>query len=203
MKEDAGGARGGAVSDSGGRVGKESARPMFGWPETLVVADFDSGKKPNNAGGNFGAWDKDPRDISQGCADAFDSVNRYGQKGFGIKLDYDVDSKNPAYNGFWMLLQALDASHYDSISFWVKGDEGAGYTSTFKIELKNSKNQVGTYYITGVTGSWQNMVIPLNKIKGITDFSGLTEFVIVFEDKIASDKDGVIYVDEIAFIRNE
>lgn len=202
--ENTGGTQRGVSSNTAVPAGNEPpVQPLFGWPETLVVADFDSGEKPNNVGGNFGAWDKDPRDISQWCADTFDSTNRYGQKGFCIKLDYDVDSRNPAYNGFWMLLQALDASPYDSISFWVKGDEGAGYTSTFKIELKNAKKQVGAYYVTGITGSWQNMVIPLNKIRGITDFSGLTEFVVVFEDKVASDKDGAIYIDEVAFIRNE
>lgn len=167
--------------------------------QELIVADFDSGEKPNNVGGNFGAWDKDPRDSSQGCVDAFDSVNRYGAKGFGIKLDYDVDSRNPAYNGFWMLLQAVDASSYDSISFWVKGDKEAGYTTAFKVELKNAKKQVGAYYVTNVSESWQKVVIPLKKIKGITDFSNLTEFVIVFEDKVASDKDGVIYIDDVMF----
>ncbi|MDD4860445.1 MAG: hypothetical protein PHR56_09655, partial [Dehalococcoidales bacterium] len=47
----------------------------------LLVADFDSGEKPNNIGGDFGAWSKDPTDFSQGCTEAFDSVNRYGTKG--------------------------------------------------------------------------------------------------------------------------
>lgn len=171
-------------------------------PREFLIADFNSGQKPNNIGGNFGAWDKDPKDPTQGCKDAFDSKNRYGQKGFGIKLDYDVESKNPAYNGFWMELREFDASGYDSISFWVKGDRSAGYTTAFKIEFKNPKNEVGAYYVTNVTDSWQNMIIPLKKIRGITDFSGLTEFVIVFEDKVASKKDGAIYIDDITFMRN-
>ena len=170
-------------------------------PGELIVADFDNGEKPNNIGGNFGAWDKDPADFSQGCAESFDTKNRRGPKGFAMKLDYDVDSRNPAYNGFWMFLQNMDASGYNNASFWVKGDSDEGYTTVFKIELKNAARQVGRYYVTNVTDQWQEVVIPLQDFKGMTDFSNLTEFVIVFEDRIASNKDGSIYIDDIKFTR--
>lgn len=168
----------------------------------LVVADYDSGEKPNNIGGDFGAWNKDPTDFSQGCTEAFDSANRYGPKGFSMKLDYSVESKNPAYNGFWMFLQNLDASKYDNVAFRVKGDSKIGYTTVFKVELKNTSKQIGRYYVTNVTDQWQDVVIPLKDFKGITDFSNLTEYVIVFEDRIASNKKGVIYIDDIRFTKN-
>lgn len=167
----------------------------------LLVADFDSGEKPNNIGGDFGAWNKDPTDFSQGCSEAFDSVNRRGTKGFGMKLDYSVESKNPAYNGFWMNLQNLDASKYDALSVWVKGDVKAGYTTVFKLELKTASKQVGRFYVTNVTDQWQEVIIPLKDFKGISDFSNLTELVFVFEDKIASNKKGVIYIDDIRFVK--
>ncbi len=169
----------------------------------LVVADFDSGEKPNNIGGDFGAWSKDPTDFSQGCTESFDSVNRSGTKGFGMKLEYSVESKNPAYNGFWMFLQNLDASKYDNVAFKVKGDAKVGYTTVFKIELKNAAKQVGRYYVTNITDQWQDVVIPLKEFKGITDYSNLTEFVIVFEDRIASNKKGVIYLDDVRFTKNK
>ena len=171
--------------------------------EELLVADFDAGEKPNNIGGNFGAWDKDPADFSQGATESFDSKNRYGSKGFSMKIDYDVDSQNPAYNGFWMFLQDLDASEYDNLAFQVKGDSEEGYTTVFKVELKNANRQVGRYYVTNVTDQWQEIVIPLVDFKGITDLSSLTEFVIVFEDRIASNKDGAIYIDNIKFTKNK
>lgn len=170
--------------------------------KSLVAADFNSGAKPNNLGGNFGAWDKDPADASQVCKDAFDGENRYGEDGFGLKLYYDVDSDRPAYNGFWMLLQGLDASGYDSISFWVRGDKGAGYTTKFKVELKNAGGETASYYVANVTDSWQNMLVPFAGMRGMKDFSALKEFVIVFEDRAVSKKTGVIYIDDIAFTRN-
>jgi len=168
--------------------------------EEVIIADFNSGIKPNKIGGNFGAWDKDPADFSQGCEEIFDSKNRYGLRGFSIKLDYDVDSEKPAYNGFWMFLQNFDASEYESISLWVKGDSD-GYTTVFKIELKNAKKEVGRYYITEATENWVEFVIPLEDFRGITDFSSMTEFVIVFEDRVVSNKDGAIYIDDIKFIK--
>lgn len=169
----------------------------------FLVADFNTGEKPNNIGGDFGAWSKDPTDFSQGCSESFDSVNRRGTTGFSMKLDYSVDSKNPAYNGFWMFLQNFDASKYDNLSLWVKGDGKIGYTTVFKVELKNASKQIGRYYVTNITDSWQDIVIPLKDFKGITDFSNLSELVIVFEDRIASNKKGVIYLDDIRFTKNK
>ena len=167
----------------------------------LLIADFNSGEKPNNIGGDFGAWNKDPTDFTQGCTESFDSANRYGDSGFSMKLDYSVDSKNPAYNGFWMSLNGVDASKYDSLAFRVKGDAKIGYTTVFKVELKNAAKQVGRYYVTNITDQWQEVVIPLAEFKGLTDLSNMSEFVIVFEDRIASNKKGVVYVDDIKFVK--
>ena len=165
----------------------------------LLVADFDSGNKPNNIGGDFGAWDKDPTDFSQGCTDIFDPVEKVGSKGFSMKLDYDVDSPNPAYNGFWMKLNGLNATKYKNISFDVKGDPEAGYTTVFKVELKNDKREVGKFYATGVDGSWQTITIPLKNFSGIVSLEGLTEMIVVFEDRMATNKDGILYVDNVKF----
>ena len=43
-----------------------------------MIADFNSGTKPNNIGGDFGAWIKDPTDPAQGAVESFDPVNRFG-----------------------------------------------------------------------------------------------------------------------------
>jgi hypothetical protein len=169
--------------------------------ETLMLADFNSGEKPNNVGGNFGAWNKDPSDPTQWCKEAFDNVVRYGESGFSMKLDYSVDSPNPAYNGFWMMLPNLDASKYDTVNLWVKGDPQAGYTTVFKIEIKNANRQVGRYYVSNVSDQWKQVSIPLSEFKGLIDKTSLTEFVIVFEDRMATKKKGTIYIDDITFTK--
>ena len=169
--------------------------------ETLVLADFDSGEKPNNVGGNFGAWNKDPSDPTQWCKEGFDNVTRHGEKGFSMKLDYSVDSPNAAYNGFWMMMPNIDASKYDTLNLWVKGDTQAGYTTVFKIELKNANKQVGRYYVSNVSDQWQQVSIPLSEFKSLIDKTNLTEFVVVFEDRMATKKKGTIYIDDITLTK--
>jgi hypothetical protein len=167
--------------------------------EVLLVADFDTGEKPSNLGGNFGAWNRDPSDPTQWCKENFDNVTRHGEKGFSMKLSYCVDSPNPAYNGFWLMLPNFDASKYDSLNMWVKGDAQAGYTTVFKIELKNAARQTGRYYVSNVTDQWQRISVPLSDFKGLADKTSLTELVIVFEDRMATVKKGTIYIDDISF----
>lgn len=164
---------------------------------TLLVDDFDRGEKPNALGGDFGAWDKDPNDATQTASLSFDKANAFGGVGYSLKIDYDVDSPNPAYNGLWSKLEGADLRSYKKLTFYVKGDKEAGYTPAFKIELKNGK-EVGRYVLKGVTDQWKRVSIPLSEF-GLKDLRGMTEFVIVFDDVTADPKTGTIYLDEVAF----
>ena len=193
-----------AISEAQSSYKAEAPKPeVFEFTDELIAANFDNGEKPNNLGGNFGAWNKDPSDPTQWCKEGFDNVNRRGDTGFTMKLDYSVDSPNPAYNGFWMTLPNLDASKYDAINLWVKGDPKAGYTTVFKIELKNANKQTGRYYVSNVSDQWQEISIPLSEFKGLIDKTNLTEFVLVFEDRMASNKKGVLYIDDIRFVKSD
>jgi hypothetical protein len=70
--------------------------------------------------------------------------------GYAIQMDYDVESPNPAYNGFWMKLNALDATSYNALMFYVKGDPQVGFSQRVKIELKDSSNTPSPYLLLGV-----------------------------------------------------
>ena len=165
----------------------------------LMVADFNSGTKPNNIGGDFGAWIKDPSDPMQGCVESFDAKDRFGGKGYALRLIYSVASSKPAFGGLWMRLQNLDASRFDAIAFRVRGDAGMGYTHTFKVELKDALDQSSRHYVNYVSDQWQDVVIPLSAFEGTANPRKLKEFVIVFEDTTATAKQGVIYVDDVRF----
>ena len=165
---------------------------------TLLVDDFNRGEKPNALGGDYGAWNKDESDPTQKCTNSFDKPNAYGGAGYALKLDYDVDSPNPAYNGFWMKLQGTNVTGYKSLVLYVKGDAGRGYTAQIKLELKNG-SEVGKYLLKGLTDDWQQVSIPLKEFAGLSDLSGLTEFVVVFDDLTSTKKVGTIYLDEISF----
>ncbi|MCX5657321.1 MAG: hypothetical protein NTZ48_03725, partial [Candidatus Omnitrophica bacterium] len=123
---------------------------------------------------------------------------RRGDTGFSMKLDYDVDSPNPAYNGFWMKLNNADLTKYKKLTFWAQGDVAKGYTKVVKLEFKNGKGETGKYYVSDIGDDWKEIAVPFTKIAGITDFSNMTEIVLVFEDRVATKKEGSIYLDDIA-----
>ncbi len=175
-----------------------SAKPVFAADE-LIVADFDSGEKPNNLGGDFGSWDKDPSDETQSCKMVFEADDS-GKPGNVARLNYDVDSPNPAYNGFWMKLNNLDATKYNTLTFTVKGDAQKGFTKRVKIELKDNVGS-SPYIVNGLTDQWQKVSIPFEKFRKIKDWSKLSEFVLVFDDINSSPKAGSILVDNITLSR--
>ena len=167
----------------------------------LVIADFDTGDKPNNIGGDFGAWDKDPNDDTQGTQMSFVPDDSLGdQAGYAIRLDYDVDSPNPAYNGFWMKLNGEDGTAYNALSFYIKGD-AAGYTKRVKVELKDMTNKPSPYIVSGITEQWQKVTIPFEKFRRITDWKSLNEFVVVFDDVNSNPKKGTVFVDHVALAK--
>jgi hypothetical protein len=168
----------------------------------LMVADFNRGAKPNNVGGDFGCWIKDPADPMQGCIESFDAKDRYGDRGYSLRLIYSVASKNPAYGGLWMRLQNLDASAFNALAFRVRGDAVMGYTKTFKVELKDALEQSSRHYVNSVTDQWQDIVIPLSAFEGMANARKLKELVIVIEDTTATTKQGVIYLDDFRFVKS-
>jgi hypothetical protein len=166
----------------------------------LVIADFDTGDKPNNLGGDFGSWDKDPNDETQMVQMSFESDDALGDKlGYSIRLDYDVDSPNPAYNGFWMKLNALDATAYNTVNFYVKGDATAGFTKRLKVELKDSTKQPSPFILSGLTDQWQKFSLPFEKFRRVKNWDALSEFVVVFDDINSNPKSGTIFIDHITF----
>ena len=181
-------------------VAAYAATPTTPKANELVIADFDTGDKPNNIGGDFGGWDKDPNDESQGCQMSFDTDDSQGDaSGYAIRLDYDVDSPNPAYNGFWMKLNGEDATAYNTLNFYVKGDAKAGYTKRFKIELKDMTNKPSAYIVSGVTDQWQKISIPFEKFRRIENWNSLNEIVFVFDDINSNPKKGSILIDQVTF----
>lgn len=179
-------------------LGYGSVKSVLAAEQELVIADFDTGDKPNNIGGDFGAWDKDPNDETQGTTLSFEADDALGDPaGYAVRLNYDVDSANPAYNGFWMKFNGEDARAYNALNFYIRGDEGRGYTKRIKIELKDMTNKPSSYIVTGITGQWQKISIPFEKFRRISDWSGLNEFVVVFDDINSSPKEGTIFFDHV------
>lgn len=178
---------------------KETA-PTATPADVLLIDDFNDGEKPNCIGGNYGGWNRDPLDETQGCAEEFSLENHGVGNGVSVKLTYDVDSPNPAFNGFWMKLNEIDLSSYKELVFHVKGDRTLGFTTRIKVELKNSiVGERGAVLIDGITEDWTRFRVPLKQFFTINDWTKMSEFVIVFDDEMATKKSGAIYIDDIYF----
>lgn len=168
--------------------------------DELVAADFNTGDSPNNIGGPYGTWNHDPEDDTQGCY-YFGEPDDYKDpnKGYCVRLDYDVQSKNPAFNGFWMKLKGLDATPFNVFSFWVKGGSGGKFTRVFKLEIKDGEGRRAIYPVEGVTEQWQEIKVNFKNTKSDVNWGNLSEVVIVFDDILATYKEGTILVDHFAF----
>ncbi len=189
-----------AVSDT--EVFVDQMEQMLSGPEILLVDTFNKGEKPNKLGGNYGAWNRDPLDASQGCREEYSLDNHGPGQGFSVKLVYDVESKNPAYNGFWMKLNEVDLTGYKELNFFMKGDTDAGFTSRLKVELKNSMiGEKGEVVIEDLKENWTRYRIPLSQFAALQDWTKISEFVIVFDDELAINKTGAVYIDDIYFVR--
>jgi hypothetical protein len=178
-------------------------------PERLIVADFDNGSMTNRLNGSSGAWNLDTNPRDKTCSVSLDANTRIGDEGYSLKLRYNVDSPfaEKVVSGFWTALNNLDASNFDHLELYVKGDSRQGYPTAFKIEIKKfvdketGETQSASYIIDNLTGEWQKFSIPLNKMTGIADWKNLEEFVVVFQNRRLDKKIGVVYLDNIAFVK--
>ena len=178
-----------------GRLGlAEEAKP-------LVVADFDNAQKTNNLGQPIEVWlREDGSDKTQGCEMSFVEDDALGKPGgHSVRLDYDVESENPAYNGIRMGLNLLDPASYKTLSFYIKGDKAKGFTKKLKIELIGQGKPPSPYLVEGITGEWQKITVPLNEFWVTQSGVSLEKFVVVFADINNDPKVGTIYLDQVYF----
>lgn len=167
----------------------------------LVVADFNDSQNTNNLGREIEVWLKeDGSDSTQTCQMSFVEDDALGNPtGRSLRMDYDVDSPNPAYNGVRTDLNNLDASGYKTLNFYVRGDAEKGFGKRLKIELIGPEKRPSPYVFEGVTSEWQKVTIPLSEFWVIQDWTQLQKFVVVFADIVSDPKSGTIYLDHIHF----
>lgn len=167
--------------------------------EPMIVDNFNKKTFVNLLGGKWETWTYNDKDVLSGCRLGYDGKNKNGKDGYSLKIEYDVDSSNSAWNGCLTKLKSADISGYNAISFYIKGDETTGFPKLLKCEIWG-KGGTGVYYLKDITSSWQKKIIPLTLFGGmITEWTDMEKFLFCFEDSKAGDKDGIIYIDDIVF----
>ncbi len=187
----------------------------------LLLDNFDEDKTENALGGATGAW-MDPEDKSQGCTASRVQLDRLGSLGRSLRLDFDIESQrenirvptnfsvaspavalNQAFNGYYSVFPAQDLRPYNYLIFWAKGDATAGYTRSFKLEIKDglSSGYKG-FVVDGLGTEWRRFVVPLRDFADIKDWGAVKEFVIVFAADAVTRKNGTVYIDDVYFAQN-
>ena len=175
----------------------------------LMVDSFENSGH-TDIGTDIGTWNYNPGDPNQGCTiDIVPSKEVMGKEGVEthvLKISYSVASPLPAFNGVYIKLSNGDLTSYDEMSMLVKGDREKGFTTKFKVELKNIKGERAVYLVKGITDQWQKLVIPMEELKvlaSISDWTKMKEIIFTFDDITADKRQGVLYVDDIMFSKKE
>ncbi|MBN2453135.1 MAG: hypothetical protein JXB40_02585 [Candidatus Omnitrophica bacterium] len=185
----------------------------------ISLANYNEGSLYTNLGGLSGGDENKPGTLY--AAVIQDEGYVKGNTGYAVTLDYDVERLGE-FTFYWIKLgkevpgksgstESLDLKDYNYLSFWIKGSQEI---SDIKVELHQDVNGDGIFtygqdinsyvyvnaYIRGgiVSKEWSKVVIPLKVFSKITDWSKMSELVIVFENK-AGNKKSVVYIDDIMF----
>ncbi len=178
----------------------------------LVVYHFDEPDIQKKLNVDFGSWELHPSYITDATVVRSQDEKEAEEFGNVLRISYDVSMSQedlpyanyPTFNGVWFHLGDVDLSEYDTLVFYARGDGDAGFTSRFKVELKNNKGEIGKYYVNDIGFSWRRLEIPMNMFKtdvgkSLKSFKSLKELTIVFEKEQVTKKKGVIFVDNIYF----
>lgn len=170
----------------------------------IIIDDFNEGltygvfhERRTTVGAFQGTWAKRP---SWSLITKTDEVRR-GDRGKGQKMEWNVSG---GWCGWYTLLDGLDASEYNAITFWVKGRDGGerfdiGLADQLMQELEIDAKYLGAvnfFLKNGITTDWQKVTIPLSRIAGEIDLSALGALVFWFRYDTPGET-GVIYIDDI------
>lgn len=172
-------------------------------PEPILVDDFDEGatkgvfyERINSLGGYQGTWSKRPSySLITKTTDP-----RRGESGQALKISF---KKEAGWCGWYTLLEGIDASGHNVLTFWIKGEKGhekfdIGIADMRMQELEIDAEYFGTinsFLDDGITTEWQKVRVPLSRIASTIDLDSLGSLVIWFK----YGGEGVIYLEDIMF----
>src|SRR5262249_50474743 len=103
-------------------------------------------------------------------------------------------------------LPDVDARAYDTLVFWIRGDATHGFAPTLEVGFLRpypalpGMSQAGSFRVTGVTDRWQQMVIPLNRMPGMDEWTHLREFFLRIHPRSSPTPRGAYFIDDIMLV---
>jgi len=115
-----------------------------------------------------------------------------------VKINFHFDpAKREIYN---VSLNNLNLSRYKALAFAIKQ---AGYKDdmSVRIEFATGFKEKSEIYLKNIPHKWKEFRINLSQFKGINDWSAMSELSFIVEEWNAREKKGVVYVDNVRFVR--
>ncbi|NQU73665.1 MAG: hypothetical protein HQ547_03025 [Candidatus Omnitrophica bacterium] len=124
-----------------------------------------------------------------------------GEQGQSLVIDY---RKEGGWSGWYTLLNDIDITSYNTLSFWIKGEEGGenfdvGLADAQMRELEIDACFLGpaTSFLPGrfITKEWKEAKIPLSRLSSEMDLSKMGSLIFFFK----YGGSGKVYVEDVKF----
>ena len=172
----------------------------------LILHDFEQTLSPT-PGVMMSGWTTEPGHHPGLLSYRLEPAQRPGSRR-ALHLRYRFFPGATEAMGWQLRLPSLDASTYDHLELWIRGDEHTGYADALKLEFKQPLSggppgllRQGSYVINGITGNWRRIRIPLNRMNGIEDWKQLRWLTLALQPRRLSISSGGYWLDDIALIK--
>ena len=115
-----------------------------------------------------------------------------------IRIPYNLHEPFAPVKTFSLSIPEMDISKYSKINFSIRGTE-EGTPGIVKIVIKNKKNEISANYVEDVGLEWQEVTIPFEAFKEITDWSNVSDVSFVLESWNVYKKKGSVLIDNLSF----
>ncbi len=170
----------------------------------IIIDNFDVGRtdgifieRTTTLGTYQGTWAKRPA----WSIITKSEEHRMGDTGYGLRLEW----KNlGGWCGWYTLLDGLDVTDYNALTFWIKGEEGGERFDIGLADMQMQNLDISAKYVgavsffldNGVTKEWQKVKIPLSRLGADVDLSALGSLVFWCRYSSAGDS-SVVYIDDL------
>lgn len=167
----------------------EEAQPQSKKEELLnIILSFDQETFPG------GVWEEYMKDKYQTFKAEFSELEKMGEKGYSLALDYDFREGKDSIGGIWFRVDGYDFKSAEYFGFWAKGEPKLGYSQVIGITFESKFGQRVTKYFGKLQDVWTRVEIPLRE----PEFEKLKEVVeinIFLDRRYATQRVGRIYLD--------
>ncbi len=172
----------------------------------LILHDFERPASPT-PGISVSSWTTDPDQPAGQIRYQLETVQREDSQR-ALYLQYRFQPGATEAIGWQLSLPDLDASAYDHLELWIRGDEHAGFAEALKLEFKQPLTdgplgllRQGSTVIEGITGDWQRFQVPLRWMNGIDEWTHLRQLALVWQPRRSPVMQGAYWLDDVALVK--